>query len=60
MKFSELIPDKHYLGIDKDGRKYDCVKVNDYMPGGVIFSCYPAFTMAGEENNLIDFEEYPA
>ena len=58
MKENELIPGKHYIGIDKDGREYDCIKVNDYVPGGVIFSLYPAFTMSGEENDLIDFKEY--
>lgn len=59
MKETELIPGKHYIGIDKDGRKFDCVKVDDYVPGGVIFSCFPSFTIDGELNDLIDFEEYP-
>ena len=59
MTINELIPDKHYIAIDKDNRQYDCVKVNDYLPEGVVFCCYPAYTMNGEKNTLVDFKEYP-
>lgn len=60
MKVTDLIPNKHYIAIDKDGRKFDCVRDDTLCPPeGIVFSCFPAFTIDGELNDLIDFEEYP-
>ena len=57
MKYSELIPNREYIAIDKDGREYRGVYVNDYLPGGVFYCVYPAYTMDGKENDLVDFRE---
>lgn len=53
MKAAELIPGKYYIGIDKDGNEHEAVKIE----GDIIISLFPAFTIDGELNDLIDFKE---
>lgn len=59
MKVTDLIPGKHYIGIDKEGREIDCVRDITYCPPeGIVFCLYPTFTSTGELNDIIDFKEY--
>jgi hypothetical protein len=41
LNFKELKDGKKYIAIGSDGRKYEGIFVNDYIPGGVFFCCYP-------------------
>lgn len=53
----ELKENVNYIATDKDGNKYPASYVNKYVPGGVVFCVYPAYTKDGEKNDLINFEE---
>ncbi len=57
MKIAELKDGHKYIGTATDGKQYEFTFVDKYLPGGVCFGTYPAYTADGRKNEIIDYKE---
>lgn len=54
MKKGELKNGYTYIATDLDGNHHYATMVN-----GIVYCCYPAYTMDGRENKLVDYKSIP-